>query len=55
LSNAAVNSLEQKEMPVSIQYDISFKPEGDIIYFNPVVGNDVYSDNRSRLKHVLIR
>ncbi len=45
ISNASVDSLEHKELPVGIQYNLSFKPEGDIIYFNPVVGTDMITGN----------
>jgi hypothetical protein len=36
ISNTNIDSLTQLDMPVAIRYDLSFKPEGDIIYFNPM-------------------
>ena len=32
-------------MPVAVQYQVSFKPEDDIWYFNPLLAADVYKEN----------
>ncbi len=45
LTNTGIDSLHQKEMPVSVRFDLSFKPEEDIIYFNPMIADAVYSKN----------
>lgn len=45
LSNTTIDSLKQQDMPVSVQYNFSFKPDDDIIYFNPMVAADVYKEN----------
>ena len=45
INNVLLDSLEQKEMPVSLQYDISFKPDENILYFNPMLGNDIQNEN----------
>lgn len=45
LSNTAIDSLEQKEMPVSVQYDVSFHADEDIIYFSPMMTADAYKQN----------
>lgn len=45
LDNKTIDSLDQREMPVSVQYDISFKPEEDIVYFTPVIADGAYKEN----------
>ncbi len=45
LSNTAIDSLDQKEMPVSVQYDINFHADEDIIYFSPMMTADAYKQN----------
>lgn len=45
LSNTAIDSLDKKEMPVSVQYDISFHADEDIIYFSPMMTADAYKEN----------
>jgi hypothetical protein len=45
MSHETIDSLRQPEMPVSVQYDISFKPEDDIIYFTPVLSTNVRREN----------
>ena len=45
LDNKTIDSLDQPEMPVSIQYDLSFKPEDDIVYFTPVLSADARKEN----------
>ncbi len=37
MTHTGIDSLDQKEMPVAVHYDISFKTGGDdIVYFNPM-------------------
>ena len=45
LDNTIIDSLAQPEMPVAVQYDVSFKPEDDIIYFTPVLSEGAYKEN----------
>ena len=45
LSNTVIDSLEKKEMPVSVQYQLNFNAEEDIIYFNPMMTADAYKEN----------
>ncbi|MBS1746679.1 MAG: DUF3857 and transglutaminase domain-containing protein [Bacteroidetes bacterium] len=45
MTNTAIDSLNKKEMPVSVRFDLSFKPEEDIIYFNPMIADAVYTKN----------
>lgn len=45
IDNKTIDSLKQPEMPVSVQYDLSFKPDDDIIYFTPVLGDGAYKEN----------
>jgi hypothetical protein len=45
LDNKIIDSLKQPEMPVSVQYDLSFKPEDDIVYFTPVLSDGAYKEN----------
>jgi len=45
LSNEAIDSLKQPDMPAQVHYDISFKPEDDILYFNPMFPADAYKEN----------
>lgn len=44
ISNGVIDSLNLKDEPVSISYDISFKPEEDILYFNPMFSENI-ADN----------
>lgn len=41
ISNTTIDSLQLKDEPVSIAYDISFKPEDDILYFNPMFSENI--------------
>jgi hypothetical protein len=43
--NTKIDSLEQKELPVSIQYDIDFKMDDNIVYFNPIAISDALKEN----------
>lgn len=45
ISNAAIDSLNEPEAPVHLGFDISFKPQGDIFYFNPVPESIAYKEN----------
>lgn len=45
LDNKTIDSLKQPEMPVAVQYDFSFKPEDDIVYFTPVISDGAYKQN----------
>jgi Domain of Unknown Function with PDB structure (DUF3858)/Transglutaminase-like superfamily len=45
MGNKTIDSLKQPEMPVSVQYDFSFKPEDDILYFTPVLTDAAYKEN----------
>ncbi|MFT4154956.1 transglutaminase domain-containing protein [Parafilimonas sp.] len=45
MSNTAIDSLDEKEMPVSVQYDIGFNTGEDIIYFPPMMTADAYKEN----------
>ncbi len=45
LDNKTIDSLQQLDMPVAVQYDITFKPEDDIIYFNPILADGAYKEN----------
>lgn len=45
ISNTVIDSLDKKEMPVSVQYELSFNTEEDIIYFNPMMSADAYKQN----------
>ncbi len=45
LDNKTIDSLKQPEMPVSVKYDMSFKPEDDIVYFTPVLSSEAYHEN----------
>jgi hypothetical protein len=45
IHNATVDSIKQPDMPVAVEYDLSFKPEEDIVYFNPLMAADVYKEN----------
>lgn len=44
ISNGTIDSLNLKDEPVSVSYDISFKPEEDILYFNPMFSENI-ADN----------
>ena len=45
LTNTGIDSLEQKEMPVAVHYDISFKNNDDIAYFNPIAPINIEKEN----------
>jgi hypothetical protein len=45
LTNTSIDSLRQFEQPVSVQYNMSYKPEDDIIYFTPVLADGAYKEN----------
>jgi len=45
LTNTTIDSLKQFEMPVAVQYNLSFQPEGDILYFSPVFAYGTYGEN----------
>jgi hypothetical protein len=45
MSNAAIDSLDEREMPVAVQYDIHFKLNDDIVYFNPIAPSDIEKEN----------
>src|ERR1700759_2827427 len=45
ITNTSIDSLTQFEQPVSVQYDISFKPDDDIIYFTPILADGAYKEN----------
>lgn len=44
-SNSEIDSLAQPEMPVSVAYNVSFKPDDDIVYFNPLTFADIPKEN----------
>jgi hypothetical protein len=35
MNNTVIDSLDRKEMPVSVQYNVAFNLEDDIVYFQP--------------------
>ena len=45
LSNTLIDSLKQPEMPVSVQYDIDFKFDDDLVYFDPLIFANVVKEN----------
>jgi len=45
LTNTSIDSLTQYEQPVSVQYNMSFKPEEDIVYFTPILADGAYKEN----------
>lgn len=45
MNNTRIDSLKFPGMPVTVQYDFSFKPDDDIIYFNPILSENVYKTN----------
>lgn len=45
VDNKEIDSLKQQENPVAIQYNFSFKPDEDILYFNPVLSADSHKEN----------
>ncbi len=45
MANARIDSLKQPGMPVSVQYDFNFKMDDDIVYFNPILSENVYKTN----------
>lgn len=45
LKNATIDSLSQHELPVTVKYNISFKPEGNILYFSPILASSFYKTN----------
>jgi hypothetical protein len=45
LSNTIIDSLAQPEMPVSVGYDLNFKFDDDLVYFNPLMFADAPKEN----------
>jgi hypothetical protein len=46
MSNTGIDSLTQKEMPVAVHYDMSFKTgNDDIVYFNPMFPANIEKEN----------
>ncbi len=45
VTNKIIDSLDKPEMPVSVQYDLSFKPDDDILYFTPMLADGAYKEN----------
>jgi len=45
LTNTIIDSLTQPEMPVSVAYDVDFKFDEDLIYFDPLIFADVPKEN----------
>jgi hypothetical protein len=45
MSNTVIDSLDKKEMPVSVQYNVAFNVEDDIVYFSPMMAADAYKEN----------
>ncbi len=45
LSNTTIDSLRKPEMPVSVQYDVDFKLDDDLVYFDPLMFGDVAKEN----------
>jgi hypothetical protein len=45
MSNTVIDSLDKKEMPVSVQYNVAFDMKEDIIYFNPMMAADARKEN----------
>ncbi len=39
ISNTSIDSLNKPDYPVAINYYFDFKPTGDIIYYNPLMGD----------------
>lgn len=45
MDNKHIDSLKLPGMPVSVQYDFNFRMDDDIIYFNPILSENVYKTN----------
>jgi len=45
LINTIIDSLAQPEMPVSVGYDLNFKFDDDLVYFNPLMFADAPKEN----------
>ncbi len=45
LTNNSIDSLQKPGMPVTVHYTFSFKPDDDVLYFTPVVGDGAYKEN----------
>ncbi len=45
MSNTAIDSLSQREMPVAVRYNMNFKLDDNIIYFNPIPSSDIEKEN----------
>ncbi len=45
MSNKSIESLNEREMPVSVQYNFDFKMNDDIVYFNPIAPPDIEKEN----------
>ena len=45
LTNVSIDSLKQLEMPVAVQYDVDFKLDDDLVYFDPLMFTDVTKAN----------
>jgi len=43
--NTKIDSLDQKGLPVSVQYDLNFKVNDDIVYFNPITPHAAEKEN----------
>lgn len=41
ITNTSIDSLTLLDEPVAINYDLSFKPDEDILYFNPMLGEAI--------------
>jgi hypothetical protein len=45
MTNTAIDSLNEREIPVAVHYDIDFKLNDNIVYFNPVAPSDIEKEN----------
>jgi hypothetical protein len=45
LSNTFIDSLKQPEMPVAVEYDVNFKFDDDLVYFDPLMFANVAKEN----------
>ncbi len=45
LNDAEIDSLKNLEMPVSVSYNVNFKMDDDIVYFNPLVFANPLKEN----------
>ena len=43
--NTKIDSLDQKGLPVSVRYDLNFKVNDDIVYFNPITPHAAEKEN----------